>query len=80
MRPIDRSCAPIVQAFLAAHPLLSLQDGSRHARVVNRQTGDFVPVPGSSGDSRAPKHLKCALARLATSGRGLIAAKRGCGA
>lgn len=73
---VDPALRQDVRSVLKANPHLQLEAGSRHCRVVNTASGDFVPVPGSSGDHRARTALGVHLRRLATTGRGLIAAKR----
>ena len=75
MRYIDPDVVPVVRRYLANYPALHLDEGTRHARVVHSDTHDFVPLPGSSSDRRARKHVDAALRRLALTGRGFIAHK-----
>jgi hypothetical protein len=67
--------SPEVRACLKALPNLQLEVGSRHPRVVNIQSGDFLPGPGPSSDRLAVKALCVGLRRLA-SGRGFTFAKK----
>lgn len=75
MRFIDRDVEPLVRRYLNTYPALRLDEGTRHARVVHSDTHDFVPLPGSSSDRRARKHVGAALRRLALTGCGFIAHK-----
>lgn len=72
---IDRDIEPLVRRYLTTYPALCLDQGTRHARVVHSGTHDFVPLPESSSDRRARKHVDAALRRLALTGRGFIAHK-----
>lgn len=76
MKSIDPGLRSIVQRALKSNPLLQLQAGRRHLRVVHRRSGDFVVVSGSSGDWRCGRNLTTALKRLSENGAGLIAARQ----
>lgn len=77
MKSIDPGLRPIVKRALDADSNLQVKPGRRHLRVVNRVSGDFIVVSGSSGDWRCGRNLQSALRRLSESGYGLISAKRG---
>lgn len=76
MRYIDQATLTAIREFVAL-PWMKLEDGKRHARLVNQYTGDFIPLSGSSSDHRAALNAKAAARRLAETGRGLIFAKTG---
>lgn len=65
----------VVAASLEQYPWLRLTTGQRHWRLVNVQTGDFIPIPFSPSDTRAVKNLRAQVRRLAQ-GHGLIAGRR----
>lgn len=74
MRHIDKETLVAIREF-ANRSWMKLEDGRRHARLVNLRTGDFIPLAGSSSDHRAPKNTKAAARRLAETGCGLIFAR-----
>ena len=76
MRYIDQATLTAIREFVAL-PWMKLEDGKRHARLVNQHTGDFVPRAGSPSDHRAARNAKAAARRLAETGCGLIFAKTG---
>jgi hypothetical protein len=65
----------VVNRALKDYPYLSFERGKRHGKLRNRHTRDFVPVPFSPSDHRAPRNLRSQVHRLAKHGNGLIAAK-----
>lgn len=65
----------VVNRALKDYPCLSFERGKRHGKLRNQHTGDFVPVPFSPSDHRAPRNLRSQVRRLAEHGNGLIAAK-----
>lgn len=73
---VDPALRHEVRTALRACPHLQLAAGRSHPRVVNTQSGDFLPISGSSSDRRAATALRVGLRRLATSGRGFIFAKK----
>lgn len=75
MNHIDRDLRGVVSWALERNPLLRLERGARHCRVVHSVTGDFVPVSASSSDRHARANLRAGLRRLSTAGQGLVAAR-----
>ena len=73
------SSSPDIRAVVAhalkQYPWLRVEPGSRHGRVVNPRTRDFIPIPLTPSDVRAVKGLRGQLRRLAELGTGLIARK-----
>lgn len=76
MRHIDQATLHAIREFMAL-PWMAIESGKKHARLVNRRTGDFVPLPGSSSDHRAARNAKAAASRLSKTGCGFIFAKKG---
>lgn len=74
MRFLDKKVLAVIHDY-AVLPWMKLEDGGRHARLVNLRTGDFIPLAGSSSDHRANKNAKAAARRLAETGCGLISAR-----
>lgn len=56
---------------------LVLRDGSKHPKLVNMMTKDWIPVPGTPSDRRSRQNFRAALRRLAEKGEGVIYAKTG---
>ncbi len=76
MRAIDPELRKILEKF--SHlPFLVTEDGTKHARVRNTQSGDWLPVAGSSGDRRSARNFEAGLRRLAKTGHGFIFCKTG---
>lgn len=76
MKTIDHATLHAIRDFIA-QPWMDLENGKKHARLVNRRTGDFVPLAGSSSDYRAARNAKAAARRLSKTGCGFIFAKTG---
>jgi len=76
MRYVDQATMTAIREFIAL-PWMKLEDGKKHAKLVNQRTGDFIPLAGSSSDHRAAKNAKAAARRLAETGCGFIFAKTG---
>lgn len=76
MKSIDPATLNAIREFIAL-PWMDLEKGKKHARLVNRRTGDFMPLAGSSSDHRAARNAKAAARRLSETGRGFIFAKTG---
>lgn len=66
----------IVQSSLSYYSWLTLERGSKHWRMRNLRSQDFLPIPFSPSDTRVSKHLRAQIRRLAEDGLGLIAAKK----
>lgn len=66
-----------VRAILGEFPELRLEEGARHPKVRNPKTRDFITLPVSPSGGRWRANLRAQLRRLAKTGRGLIAAKKG---
>lgn len=66
----------IVSHSLRQYPWLKWERGGRHGRLRCERTLDFIPVPFSPSDCRAPQNLRAQLRRLGEHGEGLIASKR----
>lgn len=57
--------------------LVSVENGSKHVKVRNLLTLDWIPVAGSPSDYRAKRKFQNDLKNLVENGRGLIYAKTG---
>ncbi len=68
---------PIVQRYLDSTPCLVIESGAKHAKMRHTQTHDWLPIPSSPSDHRAFKNFEMALRRLATTGHGLVFARKG---
>ena len=76
MRKIDQATLNAIREFLTL-PWMNIEDGKIHAKLVNRRTGDFIPLAGSSSDHRSARNAKASARRLAETGCGFISAKTG---
>lgn len=66
-----------IRAILREFPDLRLEEGARHPKVRNPKTRDLITLPVSPSGGRWQANLRAQLRRLAKTGRGLIAAKKG---
>ena len=71
------SLPPSVRAVLREFPSLELTEGKRHPKARNVETQDWIPIPVSPSCRRCEQNLRAQLRRLAITGRGFIAAKKG---
>jgi hypothetical protein len=74
MRYIDPAMRKILRQY-SKLPFLAIEDGSKHARVRNLRTNDWLPIAGSSSDRRAVRGFEIQLRRLVDLGQGFIHAK-----
>jgi len=72
---IDPELRTILKKFMPNHPQLFVVAGSRHAKVFNRVTGDWLPLSGSCGDRRGRRNFERGLRHLAELGQGVIFSK-----
>lgn len=77
MKHIDSALLKILRPLLRSHPDLAIETGTKHSKLRNIQSGDWLPLAGSPSDHRAIKNFKAALNRLIESGQGFIYAKNG---
>jgi hypothetical protein len=77
IKMIDQSMRKVLGKYLSKMKFLVLEAGAKHARIRNLQSGDWLPVSGSSGDHRSAKNFEASLSRLAFSGQGFIFSKTG---
>lgn len=56
---------------------LIVEGGSRHCKVRNIVSRDWIPIPGTPSDWRSLRNFRHALRRLASRGEGFIYAKTG---
>ena len=56
---------------------MKLESGTKHARLCNLHSGDFIPLSGSLSDRRSVLNAATAARRLARTGQGLIFARTG---
>jgi hypothetical protein len=75
MKRIDAKLRPLLNRYMNSD--LVLEAGTRHLKIRNRISGDFLPVAGSASDHRAVKNFEADLRRLVACGQGLIFAKTG---
>ena len=76
MRYIDAEVRRAIRDVLNL-PFMRLEDGTKHARLINLRTGDFLPLAGSASDFRAGRNAKAAVRRLVELGQGLIFSRTG---
>jgi len=76
MRHISREVEKVLSKF-THYPCLTVEDGSKHAKVRNVFSRDWLPLPGSTSDRRGIHNLESCLKRLAITGKGFIYAKTG---
>lgn len=57
--------------------IISIEDGSKHLKIRNLLTLDWIPVAGSPSDCRSIKNFEGDLCNLINYGKGLIYAKTG---
>lgn len=74
-RSVDRRMMEIIKKF--ACPWLRIEGGSKHRRIRNTRSGDFLLVAGSASDVRAMRNFEATLRRLIEFGHGLIFSKTG---
>lgn len=55
MRNIDQATLHAIPALIAL-PWMEIEDGKRYAKLVNRRTGEFAALAGSSSDHRAAQN------------------------
>lgn len=76
MLNIDHATLNAIRDFTSL-PQMVIEQGAKHARLVNIETGDFIPLAGSASDYRSARNAKAAARRLAMTGCGLIFARTG---
>lgn len=76
MRHIHRETREMITPYLRTGVLI-LEDGTRHAKVRNPRTQDFLPLAGTPSDHRCARNFQAALRRLIDCGEGLIFHKTG---
>lgn len=76
MRHIHREIREMITPYLRTGALI-LEDGTRHAKVRNPRTQDFLPLAGTPSDHRCTRNFQTALRRLIDCGEGLIFRKTG---
>lgn len=77
MSTVLRGLAAPVREIVREFPSLTLEYGARHAKARNPISSDFVCLPCSPSGSRWAQNLRAQLRRLARTGRGLIAHRKG---
>lgn len=77
MKFIPHDTRKLLKNTIANSRNISLEDGSKHAKVRHLVTNDWIPVAGSPSDHRTIKNFDAALRRLVTYGRGVVYAKTG---
>jgi len=77
MRNIPLETRKLLKKAIASSGLISLEDGSKHAKVRHVLTGDWIPVSGTPSDHRSTKNFEASLRRLTAYGQGVVAAKKG---
>ena len=77
MQFIPYDTRKLLKKAMANSGRISLEDGSKHAKVRHVVTHDWLPVAGSPSDHRSIKNFEAALRRLVAHGQGLVYAKTG---
>lgn len=77
MRAIDPKIMTLLKPLLKQNPNLQIETGSKHNKLRNLTSGDWLPLPGSSSDHRACKNFAASVKRLMATGQGFIHAKSG---
>jgi hypothetical protein len=69
-----------IQKLLTPHlhaGILVIEDGSRHAKIRNTRSQDFLALAGTPSDHRAVRNFRSDLRRLIENGEGFIFRKTG---
>lgn len=77
MKSIPPDIRKLLEKLMVNSGVLSLEDGTKHVKVRNGITGDWILVAGSPSDHRTMKNFEAALNRLVVHGRGFVYAKTG---
>ncbi len=77
MCKVLRGLAAPVREIVREFPTLTLEQGARHAKARNPISSDFVCLPGSPSGPRWAQNLRAQLRRLASTGHGFIAHRKG---
>lgn len=72
---VQANIRSILKKFLKEYSHLKLDYGKKHIKVVNTNTGDFVPIQHSCTEHHSIKNLVRDINLLAVSGRGVISHK-----
>lgn len=76
MRNVHHEIQMLIAPYLRTG-ILVLVDGTRHAKIRNTQSQDFLALAGTPSDHRAVRNFRLDLRRLIKNGEGFIFRKTG---
>jgi hypothetical protein len=76
MRNIHNEIQKLIQPYLRTG-ILVLEDGTRHAKIRNARSQDFLALAGTPSDHRSSRNFRSDLHRLIENGEGFIFRKTG---
>ena len=76
MRHVHHEIQKLIAPYLCTGVLV-LEDGTRHAKIRNAHSQDFLALAGTPSDHRAVRNFRSDLRRLIKNGEGFIFRKTG---